>query len=386
MRNSTCPDTRWAWIEIDQAALRRNTRAFKSRLGRGTQLMCVVKADAYGHGAVPCARVMRGAGADQFAVATVEEGIELREAGIEEPILILSEPPMECVATLVNYDLMPSIYNEDFALAYGECAASMDRVGRYHLAVDTGMNRIGLLPKEVLEFRRAIDFHRGLECAGTFTHFATADVLEGWDFDLQWKRFTDTITALEQAGLNPGLVHCDNTPATILHPETHFDMCRVGVGLYGMHPSEVTVPRLDLEPVMSVRARVTRTAFPPVGEGVSYGYVYRVPKQNIQIATIPIGYADGLSRNLSGKMEVLVGGMRCRQVGRICMDQCMFAVDVNGSRSYRPAHPVSCGDLVTIMGEQDGDCITADDIAALRDTINYEVTCNFGMRLDKVYV
>ena len=237
-----------------------------------------------------------------------------------------------------------------------------------------------------MEFRRAIDFHRGLECAGTFTHFATADVLEGWDFDLQWKRFTDTITALEQAGLNPGLVHCDNTPATILHPETHFDMCRVGVGLYGMHPSEVTVPRLDLEPVMSVRARVTRTAFPPVGEGVSYGYVYRVPKQNIQIATIPIGYADGLSRNLSGKMEVLVGGMRCRQVGRICMDQCMFAVDVNGARSYRPAHPVSCGDLVTIMGEQDGDCITADDIAALRDTINYEVTCNFGMRLDKVYV
>lgn len=382
------PDTRWAWVEISQSALRHNVRAFRSKLVRGVKMMCVVKADAYGHGAATCAKVMSRAGADQFAVACVSEGIALREAGIDEPILILSEPPMECVQALVEHDLMPSVYTEEFALAYGECAAAFGKVGKYHLAIDTGMTRIGVAPAEVVEFRRAIDFHRGLECAGTFTHFATADQLGGWDFDLQYQRFSDAVAALEQAGLESGLVHCNNTPATILHPETQRDMCRVGVGLYGMQPSETCEPYIELEPVMSVRARVTRAVFPQVGAGVSYGMSYRVPKQNIQIATIPLGYADGLSRTLSGNMDVLVGGMRCHQVGNICMDQCMFAVDVNAARSYRPSHPVAIGDYVTIMGtnEEGTDVIRAEDLAAARGTINYEVTCNFGMRLEKVYV
>ena len=385
MPSRICPDERWSWVEVDLAALRRNTRAFRSQIERGVRMMCVVKADAYGHGAVRCANVMRSAGADQFAVATVAEGVELREAGITEPILILSEPPMECVQTLVEHDIMPSVYTQEFALALGECAATFDRVARYHLAVDTGMNRIGLKPADVVEFRRAIDFHRGLECAGVFTHFATADEVNGWDFQLQYKRFSDVVDALEGAGLETGLVHCDNTPATILHRDTHRMMCRVGVGLYGMHPAETTVPRIELAPVMSVRGRVTRTAYPQVGEGVGYGFNYRIPKQNIQIATVPVGYADGLSRSLSGRMDVLVDGMRCRQVGNICMDQFMFAVDVN-PRTYHPTHPVRFGDVVTIMGVDGDEQITADDIAALRDTINYEVTCNFGMRLQKVYV
>lgn len=381
-------DLRWAWVEIDQQALRYNVRQFKNKLARGVRMMCVVKADAYGHGAATCARIMSQAGADQFAVATVQEGVELRESGVREPIAILSEPPMECVQTLVEYDLEPSVYTQEFALAFGECASAFNKVGRYHLAIDTGMCRIGVLPTEAVEFRRGIDFHRGLECAGTFTHFATADQTGGWDFDLQYKRFSDTVCALQEAGLDCGLVHCNNTPATILHPETQWDMCRVGVGLYGMQPSESTAPYIDLRPAMSVRARVTRTAFPPVGAGVSYGFTYRIPKQNIQVATIPLGYADGLSRTLSNKMEVLVGGMRCRQVGNICMDQCMFAVDVNGVRQYHPSHPVQIGDLVTIMGvnEEGTDAIYAEDLSRLRGTINYEVTCNFGMRLEKLYI
>ena len=379
------PDTRWSWVEVNLAALRRNVTAFRRLLGRGTQMMCVVKADAYGHGAVPCARTMHAAGANQFAVATVREGVALREAGIEWPILILSEPPVDCVRTLVEYDLMPAVYTADFALALGEAAAAENRVARYHLAVDTGMTRIGVRRADVVELRRTIDFHRGLECAGTFTHFATADVLDDWDFALQLNRFREAVEALRGAGLDTGLVHCDNTPGTILHPECRFDMCRVGVGLYGLHPAETTLGQIDLEPVMSVRGRIVRVLYPSVGDGVGYGLTYRVPKQNIQIATVPIGYADGLARELSNNMDVLVGGCRCRQVGNICMDQFMFAVDVNGARSYRPTRPVEYGDVVTIIGADGDERITADEMAAQRRTINYEVVCDFGMRLQKIY-
>lgn len=380
-----CPDTRWSWVEIDQAALRYNTRAFKAQLARGTKMMCVVKADAYGHGAVPCAKIMSAAGADQFAIATVDEGVELRRGGIAEPILLLSEPPVEAIPTLIEYDIMPSVYTEAFAYALGESASFAGKVARYHIAVDTGMSRIGLRPIDVLEFRRNVEFHAGLECAGIFTHFATADEPTGWDFELQYKRFMDAVSSLDEAGLSYGIVHCNNTPATMLHKETQHMMCRVGVGLYGMHPAASTVGTMDLKPVMSVRARVTHTCYPAVGDGVSYGLTYRIPKQNIQIATIPIGYADGLSRNLSNNMDVLVRGQRCKQVGRICMDQCMFAVDVNG-RSYKPNTPVEVGDVVTILGTDGEQVITAEDHARMRDTINYEVTCNFGMRLQKVYI
>ena len=381
-----CPDTRWSWVEVNLSALRRNTQAFKRQLERGVQMMCVVKADAYGHGAIQCVKTMQQAGASQLAVATVEEGVALRQAGVQMPILILSEPPVDCVGTLVEYDLMPSVYTADFALALGEAAAAADRVARYHLAIDTGMTRIGVRREDVLELRRTIDFHRGLECAGMFTHFATADAIDDWDFALQLNRFNEAVQIVREAGLETGLVHCDNTPGTVLHPECQYDMCRVGIGLYGLQPAETTAPRIQLDPVMSVRGRVTRAIYPSVGDGVGYGLTWRVPKQNMQVATVPIGYADGLARTLSNNMDVIVNGARCRQVGRICMDQFMFAVDVNNARAYRPAKPVEMGDVVTVIGRDGDEEITADEMAKLRDTINYEVVCDFGMRLEKVYV
>lgn len=386
MGQDRCPATRWSWVEVDRGALRRNTRSLKDLLEPGVRMMAVVKADAYGHGAVTCAKVMHASGADQFAVATVEEGLALRAAGISWPVLILSEPPIECVQTLVEHDLMPAIDTQQFALAYGECAAALGRVGNYHLALETGMTRLGVPWKDALEFRRGIDFHRGLSCAGTFTHFATADVPGDWTLGLQYRRFCEAVDAMRAAGLDCGLVHCDNTPATVLYPETHLDMCRVGIGLYGLQPAETTRPHIVLEPVMSVRARVTRVIYPEAGAGVSYGQTYTVARQNTQICTIPIGYADGVSRTLSDKMDVLVHGTRCPQVGRICMDQCMFAVDVNPLRAVRPMDEVHYGDLVSVMGADGTECITADELAELRGTINYEVTCNFGARLEKVYV
>ena len=322
-----------------------------------------------------------------FAVATVAEGKELRQGGISDPILLLSEPPIGAVDDLLEWDIMPALYTFEFAMAYGERAAQMGRVGKYHLAIDTGMNRIGVHYSEVVEFRRNIDFHRGLACDGTFTHFATADEPDGWDYQLQCKRFEEAIGNLRDAGLDCGIVHCDNTPASILDPSTHFDMIRAGIGLYGLQPCERTAQVLSLEPVMSVRARVTRVTHPAMGEGVGYGFTYRVPRARVQICTLPLGYADGLSRTLSNRMEVLFRGERVRQVGNICMDQCMVAIQ---STSRRPAVEAEYGDLMTIIGRDKGDEsedeITMDEMAALRGTINYEVACDFGLRMEKVYL
>lgn len=376
------PATRWAWIEIDQGALRRNTRAFKNLLGPRQRLCCVVKADAYGHGAVECAKIMYATGADMFAVATVREGVALREGGIKAPILLLSEPPIEAADTLLAHQIMPSIYTAEFALAYGERAVSAGVVGKYHMAIETGMNRIGVHHTEVVEFRRSVEFHRGIACDGVFTHFATADEPDGWDYKLQCRRFEEAVTAMQEAGFPCGIVHCDNTPASILDPSTHFDMIRAGIGLYGLQLAERTAPVFPLDPVMSVRARVTRVTHPAIGEGVGYGFTYRVPRARVQICTLPVGYADGLSRTLSNRMDVLFRGSRVQQVGNICMDQFMVAITETSKRQMPEAE---IGDAMTIIGRDGDEQITADEHARLRGTINYEVVCDFGLRLERVY-
>ena len=383
MPSSKEPATRWAWVEIDQGALRRNTRAFKNLLGYGKRLCCVVKADAYGHGAVQCAKIMHATGADMFAVATVSEGVQLREGGIKSPILVLNEPPIDACDTLLEYQIMPSVYSSEFALAYGERAVEMGCVGKYHMAIETGMNRIGVHFTDVLEFRREIDFHRGIECDGVFTHFATADDPDGWDYRLQCTRFSEAVAAMKDAGFECGIVHCSNTPASMLDHSMQFDMIRAGIGLYGLQPCEKSASIMPLEPVMSVRARVTRTIHPAIGEGVGYGFTFRVPRARVQVCTIPIGYADGLSRTLSNKMDVLYRGQRIRQVGNICMDQCMVAIQQTPARQMPEAE---VGDLITIVGKDGDAVITMDEMARLRGTINYEVACGFGMRLEKVYI
>ena len=383
MPSSKEPATRWAWVEIDQGALRRNTRAFKNLLGYGKRLCCVVKADAYGHGAVQCAKIMHATGADMFAVATVSEGVQLREGGIKSPILVLNEPPIDACDTLLEYQIMPSVYSSEFALAYGERAVEMGCVGKYHMAIETGMNRIGVHFTDVLEFRREIDFHRGIECDGVFTHFATADDPDGWDYRLQCTRFSEAVAAMKDAGFECGIVHCSNTPASMLDQSMQFDMIRAGIGLYGLQPCEKSAPIMPLEPVMSVRARVTRTIHPAMGEGVGYGFTFRVPRARVQVCTIPVGYADGLSRTLSNKMDVLYRGQRIRQVGNICMDQCMVAIQQTPARQMPEAE---VGDLITIVGKDGDAVISMDEMARLRGTINYEVACGFGMRLEKVYI
>ena len=212
---------------------------------------------------------------------------------------------------------------------------------------------------------------------------STADEPSGWDYKLQCQRFTEAVQAIKDAGFECGIVHCANTPSSMLDSSMHFDMIRAGIGLYGLQPCELSGRVMQLDPVMSVHARATRVAHPAMGEGVGYGFTYRVPRTRVQICTLPIGYADGLSRTLSNRMDVLYRGERVRQVGNICMDQFMVAIQSN------PAHEIpeaEYGDEMIIVG-RDGDAeITMDEMARLRGTINYEVACGFGMRLDKVYV
>ena len=365
--------TRWSWVEIDRGALRRNTRAYKNLLNPRQRLCCVVKADAYGHGAVECAKIMYSAGADMFAVATVNEGVELRQGGITKPVLILSEPPIEAIPTLLEFDIMPSVYTSDFALAYGECAVAAGKVGKYHLAIETGMNRIGVHYTQVLDFVRGIDFHRGIQCDGVFTHFATADEPSGWDYKLQCQRFTEAVQAIKDAGFECGIVHCANTPSSMLDPSMHFDMIRAGVGLYGMQPCELSSRVMQLDPVMSVHARVTRVAHPAMGEGVGYGFTYRVPRTRVQICTLPIGYADGLDRHFSnGGGEVVINGHRCPIIGNICMDACM--IDVTDTDAHE-------GDSVIIFGEE----LPVSELSDKLKTIPYEILTSISPRVKRVY-
>lgn len=383
---SEAPLTRDAWAEIDLGAIRHNVKETRARVGRKPMICAVVKANAYGHGALEVARTALDSGASVLAIATVDEGIQLRDSGITAPILLLSEPPVSSIPFLLEKSITPSITTLDFALALGEQADRAGLVAPYHLKVNTGMNRIGIHYTEVIEFLKTIAFHRGLKHEGTFTHFATADASDDWDFKIQLSRFIELIEAMRLAGVDTGIVHCANSATTIRYAQGYFDMVRLGVSLYGLHPSSVTYGKMNLKPAMSIHAKVTHVAEPAVGEGVSYGLIYRSPG-NVQIATIPIGYADGLRRNLSDKMKVLYKGHILQQVGRICMDQCMFEAPLSSGLSrLNPLPPVNVGDEVVIIGEQGGNKITLDMMADQLDTINYELACGFGMRLPRVYV
>lgn len=375
---------RGAWVEVNTEAIRHNIKLARKVLGPRKQMCAVVKADAYGHGAIPCAKIALEEGADFLAVATVEEGIELREADIKAPILVLSQPPMRAIPYIVIYNLIPAVCTSDFALAYGEAADRQNTSAPFHLAVDTGMSRIGVPYNQAVEFIQSLSFHRALKYEGTFTHFATADERSDWDFRIQLKRFNEMLNDFKCAGINPGIVHAANSATIFRYPEAHFDMGRLGVCMYGMFPSEIMRGTIDLQPAMSVKAQVSFVKEPALGEGVSYGLHYRVANK-VQIATVPIGYADGLRRELSGKFKVLCNGCVCHQVGNICMDQMM--IEITPGHTLRGIQrDAEIGDEVVIIGQQGDLEIGVDTMAEALNTINYEITCLFGIRLPKIYV
>ena len=377
-------DRRWSWVEIDRGAIQHNVMATRKLLGERCRLMAVVKADAYGHGAVEVAKIAISAGASFLGVATVDEGIQLRDAGLREPILLLAEPPVESVPLLLHYRIIPSVYTPDFAINYAEIADAHNMKAPYHLAINTGMNRIGVRFDQVIEFLSQVSFHRALDLQGCFTHFATADAPETLDFQIQINRFVESMRALEAAGINPGIVHCDNSAAIYRFPKTHFDMARLGISLYGYHPAHDTHRIVQLRPAMSVFARITNVIQVPMSEGVSYGMNYRSPG-SVKICTVPVGYADGLIRLLSGQIKFAYQDRAVNQVGNICMDQCMFEVDIRSRANQRTLDP-QIGDLVQIAGPNALVDTSIDTMAKKAATIQHEVTIGFSHRMPRYYV
>jgi alanine racemase len=369
-------ETRWAWAEIDTSAISKNVSALKALTKPGTRFMAVVKADGYGHGAVPAARAALGGGADCLGVATVAEAVELRDAGISAPVQLLSEPPESAIPALLEHNIVPAVTTREFAVALGKWAAARGVEAPFHLKIDSGMNRIGVHAEDAAAFALNVADFPGLKLEGTFTHLATADVAGDWEVTRQLQRFESALADMRTESVNPGIVHAANSPATILYPESHYDMVRCGIAIYGLQPSHDTDRVIGLTPAMSVKARATLVKRIGMGESVSYGFTWTASAPTV-VATLPLGYADGVHRVLSNEMEVLIGGKRCRQIGRVCMDQLMVEVgrEVSAKR----------GDEAVIVGWQGSERLLMEALADKAGTINYELACAFGMRLERQY-
>lgn len=369
--------TRPVWAEINLDNIVYNLEQVRKRVSAETLIMAVVKADAYGHGVIPVARRVVEAGADRLAVALPEEGVELREAGFKLPVQVLGEilPPQ--YPLILDYDLIPTIGKIETARGLNQLAVRKGVLQKVHLKVDTGMGRIGTLPDSAVEFVLKIAQLSNLELEGLMTHFATADEENKEYTYYQWERFNYVIRKLEAEGVNIPIKHAANSATIIDLPQFELDMVRPGIMLYGLRPSHEVDNSLSLKPALSWKARIIYLKEVPAGTAISYGSTYITPRRS-KIATIPLGYADGYSRLLSNKGQVLIHGRRAPVRGRVCMDQ--FMVDVT------EIPDVSVGDEVVLIGKQGKEEITATEIADLTGTINYEITCSISKRVPRIYL
>ena len=360
-----------SWIEVDLAAIRQNVAAFVA-LVAPARMCAVVKADAYGHGDVPVAEAALEAGAEWLAVALVEEGVRLREAGIGAPVLVLAEPPAEDAAVVADWDLTPTLYTREFAAALDSAAAAPLGV---HLKLDTGMHRVGADADTALQLARYLTESELLRFEALWTHLAVAD--EDAEFTkVQLAALQDFRALLAAEGMVPGMVHAANTPGALMHPEARADMVRVGLGIYGLRPAPNAALDVDLRPAMRVVSSVSAIRRLPAGTRPSYGR-RRALDGDATVATAPIGYADGFVRGLSGAGgHVLVRGVRRPLAGAVTMDQ--IVIDMGDDL-------VAVGDEVVVLGSQGDAEITADEWAEALGTINYEVVCGFGPRLPRRY-
>jgi alanine racemase len=369
-----------AWVEINLPALGHNVRQFKGLLGDRAELMAVVKADAYGHGSVMIAQTALQAGATWLGVATVPEGIELRAAGIQAPILVMGavNSPEEMQA-IAHWRLQPTLVMPKQALVFADVLSRLAtaRPVEVHLKLDTGMSRLGFPWAEAVDFVRFVRQLPHLKISSVYSHLATADSPDRTTMNQQQQRFTSAIAHLQAEHLLPPRLHLANTAATLADPALHYDQVRVGLGLYGLYPAPHLQGRVDLQPVMQVKARITHLKDVPAGTGISYGHQY-VCDRPIRMAVVGIGYADGVPRVLSNRLQVLVKGHLAQQIGTITMDQLML--DVSGIPNLQE------GDVVTLLG-RDGDCsISPDDWAILANTISWEILCGFKHRLPRIAV
>jgi alanine racemase len=373
------PVTRPVWAEIDLRAIAHNLQAMKQVTSPATEIMAVVKANAYGHGILEVSRVALTNGAKWLGVAILDEALLLRQHEIKAPILVLGYTGIEQAETVVRAGVTQAVYTFSQAKALSAAAVKLGLLAVIHLKIDTGMGRLGFLPSAAtLATIEKIADLPGLVIGGIFTHFAAADAPDKTYTREQFRQFQALIQELEWKGIKPPLKHAANSAAFLDLPETHLDLVRLGIVLYGLYPSpEVRQDLLCLQPAMTVKARVSFVKELPAGWNVSYGRTYTTAGPTA-IATIPMGYADGYSRLFSNRGEVLIRGIRVPVVGRVCMDQ--FMVDVSAQ------FPVVLGDEVVIFGRQNGSVLTVEELAAKIGTINYELICMISERVPRIYI
>ncbi len=366
------------WAEIDLTAVRNNLRRVKEVIQPGTGVMAVVKANAYGHGMLEVSQVCTEEKVDYLAVATLDEALELRQAGFAVPILVLGYIPDEFAALVVANNIRPTVYEPGFARRLAQTSAEIGIKAKIHVKIDTGMGRIGFTPgPDSVDRIEEIASFPGIELEGIFTHFAEADGL-GPGFTMQQlTEFKSFVDSLETRNIIIPVKHCANSAAIFRYPETHFNMVRAGIVLYGLHPSPVMKGEdLGITPAMTLKSRISMVKTLEAGQGVSYGRTH-ICSRKTRIATVPIGYADGYRRGCSNRAWAVIKGHKAPLLGVVCMDQCMF--DISGRED------IGEGDEVILFGK-DADGVTADNLAVLTDTINYEIVCALSSRVPRMYV
>lgn len=366
-----------SWAEIDLGALKRNFTAIRNLLQPDTMLMAVVKANAYGHGMLQAAQTCLDNGADYLAVANLQEALQLRQANILAPILVLGIVPQEQAKLLINNDIETAVADLESARVYSQ-AANPHHPARLHIKIDTGMGRIGFpFDDQSAEEIKKIQQMSNVSVSGIFSHFAVADIEDKEFSHRQSKQFNDFIRRLEDMNIHIPIKHIANSAAVMDMPETQYNMVRCGIIMYGLYPSaQVKKENLPLEVVMRLKTRINFLKILPPGRSVSYCRSYITPRDTL-VATVPIGYADGYSRLLSNRAWAAVRGQKVPLIGNVCMDQCMF--DVTGVEG------VKTGDEMVLFGRPE-DGITADDLAEITGTINYEVVCTVGPRIPRIYI
>jgi alanine racemase len=380
-RSGPTAPLRPAWAEIDLAAIRHNARLLRD-LVAPAEVCAVVKAWGYGHGPVQAARAALQGGATSLAVALVEEGRQLRGAGIKAPVLLLSEPARPAMAEVVRSDLTPTVYTEGGVEALTSEVVGEGRPAPFpvHVKIDTGMHRVGAAPDEAVRLALEIAARPELELRGLWTHFAVADELGSSFTRVQLDRFLDVVDRLAGQGVRPPVLHAANSAAALCHPDTRLQMVRCGLAVYGLAPSLQVAehePCSALRQALSLRARVSHVKEVEAGERLSYGLRYLVPTRSV-VATVPLGYADGVTRSLSATGgQVLIGGRRYPIAGNVTMDQIL--VDCG------PGADVAVGDVVVLLGRQGSEEITAWEWAERTSTIAYEVVCGVSARVPRIY-
>ncbi len=369
-----------AWVEINLAALSHNIFQIRKLLSPLTKLMAVVKADAYGHGAVSVAQTALTCGASWLGVATVPEGIQLREAGINARILILGATyTSEQVQAIAYWQLEPTICSSKQALIFSDVLATvnLDSPLRVHLKLDTGMSRLGTHWQDCADFVQLVARLPHLNIQSVYSHLATADSPDQTVMKQQHQCFEDAIAMLKEIGVEIPCLHLANSAGTLSYKSLHYDMVRVGLAIYGFYPSTHLQDAVELKPVLQVKARVTHVKTIEKGAGVSYGHTF-IAKKQMLLAVVGIGYADGIPRNLSNQMQVLIRGVKVPQIGNITMDQIMLDVSA--------IPDIQEGEVVIILGNEGKEQITAEDWANKLNTISWEILCSFKHRLPRVNV